>query len=760
MATTYMHLLPDAEVARDIAHRLITRGYYPVPVGLGRDGKGWIIPSHGTPVEKPVDGAAPDPDYVLRWFDQHPGAGVSVAVPHLRDDPTFLCALDVDTDDADTLHIVALIINSVCPVKVGRRGATFFTRRTKPLSPAEILSSRGLASRKGISASKIGIPRFTQGTRKVGIDLLDNRHTLLPPTLHYEAQRKYEWVPFPGTDIALNLEDVPAADLPVITDRHILLLVEWATAPQTALWKYFGQTGQGDHHDLMVQAVLYMWHQKFTEEEILEICSEEAARSAPDDESFRGRLAEIKNAIKGAKDKFAEQKPVEPKEAKVAIDRVMLDFLLSRFTPADCALFGTTFAHWNGARWQRVTSMSHMDRWAPIKRLLLEEFPTVPLKHLSTVTKEFVVMFREREVQPDPHIIPFRNGILHVPSGTFNEEQKSDNILYRVPHEYDPTASDCPIYDTFISDLMLPPEEYSALESYASDHTKSIQTLEEFIGYCLARSYAFRHALFLVGATTTGKSTLGHLIRDLLPAEWVANVPMNHLAEPNFLAQMVDAHVNFMTEGGRQTRDVDDIVLRITSGEEAAVKILYRDVVTVRLAARLLYQGNLPPQTFDSTGAFAKRAIILRTTDRTLDDSQIIPNLHRTMLPEAPAILNRWARAYGRLLARGRFDPPEYSRNVSRQLTVEANSATAWVDACCDEAPEGQGTESTSLYGEYSEWCERFGYERAKLSVTRWGHMLTASGYPSTVKWVGGKAVRIRKLLIKSNFFDKKGAGY
>lgn len=747
----YTQLIADHNLTREAVVKLLNNGYYAVPVGAGEDGKGWLLSGRDTWMSKPNGSEPPDLHDVLEFFDRFPGCGVSVAVPHLRGRTDYLVALDVDVDDDATMTTVAFILGRECPVKVGSRGATFFARRRHSIDMLDLCQRRRLPAWKGLSAQKIGIPRFTEHKKRMGIDLLDNRHTLLPPSMHIKANRPYRWVPFPGSSMTLSLEDVPAGDLPMLEDYHYLLLYQWAKNPETALWAYLGNSAQGDHHDLMLAATMFMWHEMFEEDEIVLICEIEAARTADDQRAFEQRQKEIRTAVAECKRKAPDRKPsVLPsggKERSAAIDRLMFNWLIEEYKLEDCAQFGTDQYWWNGHNWHPMIDRRATDPWLNVRAKLRDQFPQVGRAALSATMQEFEASIPARVVEPDPDLIAFENGVLNIRTCEMRDMRHNDHIITTFPFPFDVEAT-CPTYDMFSWDLMRPPSEHSKPDTLEQEHLRAVETLEEFLGYCMARSHAFRTMLFLVGPTTTGKSTLYKLIRMLFPKPWVSTVPMHMLNEPNALPAMVNSHINCSAEIGRQARDVDDLILKVTSGEEVPVKILYKDTFQLVLGARLFFYGNLPPETSDSTGALERRMIILRTSDTPIPEDAVIPDFENILIKEAPGILLRWVAGYGRLLQRGHFQPPTYSATEATQVTQESNSVSAWFHAMCEPVDNlKDGAESTQLYTNYAEWCQQMGFSRGQMAVTRWGKVLTAMGYPSLNRKTGsGMVLRCRKV--------------
>ncbi|WP_084462297.1 bifunctional DNA primase/polymerase [Bradyrhizobium sp. WSM1417] len=127
-------------------------------------------------------------DYWSNW----PDAGVGIATGF-----GGLVAIDID-DDALTDPILAVLP----PVKVAKRGRKGLT--------AFYLAAEPLPSKNYRSADKRGLLDFLSGRKQ----------TVLPPTMHPDLARSYEWT------TERTLLDTSLSDLPEITGAHVAAMEE------------------------------------------------------------------------------------------------------------------------------------------------------------------------------------------------------------------------------------------------------------------------------------------------------------------------------------------------------------------------------------------------------------------------------------------------------------------------------------------------------------------------------------------------------
>lgn len=753
------HLISDFDLVLKLAAQYMSMGYQPIPVG-GSYGRSWLYPRMEGYVVFDKDGELVSPKQMLVNFKEHPGSGIGIVGGILRDGSSPLLHIDVDVvseedDNGATMRAIANIIGMPCPVKHGSKGGNFTVRYLGGKNIIEILQERQLPYRGMVTATQFTLP-WLKDKKYNKIDLLGanhkSSHTIVPPSVHLSASLAagenvlYKWIPFPGTKKALRLEDVAPSDLPELYEHHLLLIYQWVKNPKSALWSYIGATSPSNHHAPMLAATTYLYHEGFTLSEIEEICILESERTSADDNKARERRGEIDAAIRALPQKIPDPRPArEPKEAlgpKVPLERVMSEWLRSQYPEDDLASFSSIPYCWVRDHWEPVIDVTGSNPWRDPYNHLYNKFDTAVHKQIRSALDNFALAVPPRVAQPNSYLIPFANGVLDVRDLTLYTENRDDYIPARLKHDYDEHAK-APLWEAFLRNLMQPPLEYADRDDYKEDWSKACQAVEEFFGYCLVRSHHFQKLMFLIGRPGTGKSVIMKVLQGLLPRGWASTVSMDSMDDPNSRMQMTMAHVNIAGEVGRRSRDVDDVLLKITSGEPVEVKLLYQNRAQAILPTRLLFHGNLPPDTTDGTGAMERRTIMLRTTDIK---PTVITNYEDRLLEEAPGILKRLVHAYGRLMARREFVPPAYAIEAASNMSVESNSCTLWIDEKTHPVEDIKaGMPSGTLFEDYMNWCQ--GNAMKPMPSVLWGKMLCALGYPPVKrKLPANRVVRYRKI--------------
>jgi hypothetical protein len=180
---------PFAQVAASV----IANGYSPIPIGVGtkyparyepavsEDGREWWPLKHW----QTFCTRQAHPLIIAQW-STWPDAGVGLATG-------FGGLVAVDIDDASLIEPLRAILPPILVGKRGRKGLTAFYRATEQLPSKNYRAEAG------------GLLDF----------LSDGKQTVLPPSVHSDTGRPYEWT------TERTLLDTPLAELPAITSAHV-----------------------------------------------------------------------------------------------------------------------------------------------------------------------------------------------------------------------------------------------------------------------------------------------------------------------------------------------------------------------------------------------------------------------------------------------------------------------------------------------------------------------------------------------------------
>jgi hypothetical protein len=163
------------------------RGFWPRPITLGDKAchlAGWQKPDVEIPTEE-----------LASWLTKYGHLGVGLLMGSPFSDGTALGALDIDRDEY--VRIGRALLRDPPSGRIGKKGAVFFVRVRGRLSNPEFRVA-------GDHAKALG---------KVAECLFVRKLCVIPPTIHPETGRPYEWIGKP-------LHEVDFEELPIVEMSH------------------------------------------------------------------------------------------------------------------------------------------------------------------------------------------------------------------------------------------------------------------------------------------------------------------------------------------------------------------------------------------------------------------------------------------------------------------------------------------------------------------------------------------------------------
>ena len=150
-------------------------------------------------------------------------------------------------------------------------------------------------------------------------------------------------------------------------------------------------------------------------------------------------------------------------------------------------------------------------------------------------------------------------------------------------------------------------------------------------------------------------------------------------------------------------------LLSISGEDNLTIDRKYLPAWTGKLPTRFMVMTNELPRLTDTSGALARRFIVLRLTESFYGRED--HDLTDRLLGELPGILN-WAIAgWHRLQERGHFSQPQSAAEAIQDLEDLASPVGAFVRDRCHVAP-GLEVMVTTLFNEWKAWCDEQGRDR------------------------------------------------
>jgi putative DNA primase/helicase len=294
------------------------------------------------------------------------------------------------------------------------------------------------------------------------------------------------------------------------------------------------------------------------------------------------------------------------------------------------------------------------------------------------------------------------NGLVHLPS----LDQGGLDLVPPTPRFFSPTVLDY----AFDAAAPEPAEWLSFLHDMWPDDPESIQTLQEWFGYCLLPDTRLQKMLLIIGPKRSGKGTLARVLSGVVGPDNLAGPTLSGLASPFGLAPLLGKTVAIVSDarlsGRVDAAIITERLLSISGEDTLTVDRKHLPAVSVKLASRFVILTNELPRLNDTSGALAGRMLLLRLTRSWFGRED--PRLTERLLSERPGIL-LWAIAgWRRLRERGRFLQPDAGQELLGQLEDLTSPIGEFLREYCEIGPDRQVVKA-ELYERWKWWCEGAG---------------------------------------------------
>lgn len=326
-----------------------------------------------------------------------------------------------------------------------------------------------------------------------------------------------------------------------------------------------------------------------------------------------------------------------------------------------------------------------------------------------------------RDINPR-QLIAFQNGLLNLEEWLTNP---SSPLLAHTPSLMNINALN---FD-YNAAVYEPQEWLCFLNSIWKEDLQSQDTLQEWVGYLLTQDTSQHKILLLIGPPRSGKGTIGRVLHELLGTFNVAGPTLSSLGgefglQPlinKMLATISDARLN----GRGNNSLITERLLSISGEDPLTINRKFLAPLTIQLPTRLMIMTNELPDIQDSSGALAKRYLIL-TLQKSWYGHEDTSLLNR-LRAELPGILLWALEGLARLQSRGKFLQPASALQTIAELEAMTSPIRAFVAEMCELKPYAR-TSIAALFHTWRSWGETAGY-RQTGNVQTFGKNLRAA-YP------------------------------
>ena len=297
------------------------------------------------------------------------------------------------------------------------------------------------------------------------------------------------------------------------------------------------------------------------------------------------------------------------------------------------------------------------------------------------------------------NLINLKNGMFDIESMSMVEHDKKYFSTIQLPYEYDSTAL-CPLWEKTLREIFL-------------DNTDKIETLQEFMGYCLTTDNSYQKALLNVGDGANGKSLIFKVLETILGSENISNVSIGDLHKGPYLAQMFNKLANISLESETLESINDAMFKSVVSGDRIIADEKYKKPFSFNPFCKLIFSMNTLPYINDKTEAFYRRLLILKYDKQFSTEEQNI-NLYNDLMPELSGIFNWVLVGLNRLNQRGCFALRKEMVDLVEEYKKDNNPALFFLEDHIyfdREKTLSSSLTKKEVYDKYKEWCKENGYK-------------------------------------------------
>lgn len=319
-----------------------------------------------------------------------------------------------------------------------------------------------------------------------------------------------------------------------------------------------------------------------------------------------------------------------------------------------------------------------------------------------------------------------KNGVYHWRDDRLTGHDPLLGALTCLPIVYDPTAT-AMNFETWMHQVLLGDEEI-------------IRHVWEIIGYTLMTGNPFHKIVLLHGSGRNGKGTLLRVLRRLLGDDNYSAISLHDLVADRFAASGLYGMIaNISGDLSAKFLNEPEIIKQITGGDAITTSRKYGQQFTFVPYAVPVFATNEYFRTSDTSYGWRERWIVVEFSHA--DVTKLGHFDEQELFSELPGIFNLAMVGLRRLMARGRFDPPQAAIDATARLHDSADPFMIWLDE--DEnvvRGEGQQSPRSDVYERYARWCRRNGYQ--PLASGPFGNRLKGIGVGTAQSRAGGTYTR------------------
>lgn len=263
------------------------------------------------------------------------------------------------------------------------------------------------------------------------------------------------------------------------------------------------------------------------------------------------------------------------------------------------------------------------------------------------------------------------SGVLDLHTLQMREYVKEDFYFAKLPFDY-LAEPECPLMIKFLESSMM-------VDSGTEEGIRTINFIQEWMGYTLLPSNRLNKALIMYGDGRNGKGVLQYIWSVILGKHNVSYVDIKYINDGSEIWMTKNKLVNFSADLEANQQLDTGIIKRATSEEPITVNEKYKAQYDMPFTAKLVIACNELPY-IRNVGAAVKERFLLLPFDRVFTESERDPELKYKLEAEAQQIFSWAVNGLQRLNKRGRFDPPDKCTLASSEYLRDNDVVELWLN--------------------------------------------------------------------------------
>ncbi len=335
--------------------------------------------------------------------------------------------------------------------------------------------------------------------------------------------------------------------------------------------------------------------------------------------------------------------------------------------------------------------------------------------------------------------LSMKSGIVNLKTGEIKDHSPDYLTTMQIPHNYKPMPE---TYKSLISKdgklaKLSSVDEWGNLCKckcpcprimeflYQVIAAEDVETVLDFMAYCLWRGFPFHKYLLFNGSGRNGKGVTIAIFKKLLGQENIAAESLMRLLTNNFAsAKLFRKMANIDADLSNEALKNTGLLKKLTGDDDIPAEEKYKPAFHFKNYAKLIFSANQIPKTPDETDAFFARLIIINFPNQYLGDKADPWLLQKlTTKEEMDGLLSLVIARLPRVLESGIYVTQSSIDENRQKYILSSDPIRAFVELAIDTNDKNHLTLVTDVYDAYVRFCsdKKLGIETRQTLTRRLG---------------------------------------